>query len=78
MGREEDDIAANHNPPKTPDEWRAIRSGVDKAHKSWVIVGPIHAVVTNWRALALILAIVLYLNRPDIVAALRVLTGRGE
>lgn len=77
MGRNEDqdNIAANQAAPKTPDEWRAIRSGVDKAHKAWTIVGPIHAVVANWKALILILAVVLYLNRPGIIEALRVLAG---
>ena len=74
---DEDNIAANHEPPTTPSEWRVIRDGVDKAHKSWVITGPIHAVVTNWKALALVMAVVVYLNRPDIIAALSVLAGAG-
>lgn len=75
MGRDEDNIAANHDAPETPDEWRTIRSGVDKAHKTWVIIGPIHAVVNNWKALVLVVAVVIYLNRPDIISALRVLAG---
>ena len=75
MGQDEDNIAANHAAPKTPDEWRAIRAGVDKAHKAWVIVGPVHAVVVNWKALMIVLALVIYINRPEIIAALRALAG---
>jgi len=75
MGQDEENIAANHAAPKTPEEWRTIRAGVDKAHKAWTIVGPIHAVVVNWKALAIVLVIVIWLNRPDIIAALRVLAG---
>ena len=78
MGQDEDNIAANHAAPKTPDEWRTIRAGVDKAHKAWTIVGPIHAVVANWKALAIVVAVIIYINRPDIIAALRVLAGVKE
>ena len=78
MGNDEDSIAANHEPPKTAEEWRVIRAGVDKSHKAWVIVGPIHAVVTNWKALAIVAAVVVWINRPDIVTALQLLTGAGK
>jgi hypothetical protein len=78
VGKDEDEIAAKDAAPETPDEWRTIRSGVDKSHKAWVIVGPIHAVVMNWKALAIVVAVVLYLNRPDIIASLRTLAGLGK
>ena len=78
MGKDEDVIAANDEEPKSPEEWRVIRAGVDKSHKAWIIVGPIHAVVTNWKALAIVAGAVVYFNRPDIVAALGVLMGAGK
>jgi hypothetical protein len=78
MGKEEDQIAANHQAPETSDEWRVIRSGVDKAHKSWMVVGPVHAVVTNWRALAVVGIVLAWLNRPGIAEALAVLFGVSE
>lgn len=75
MGENEDHIAANHSAPKTPEEWRTIRQGVDKAHKAWVVVGPFHAVVSNWKALAIAVAFVVWVSRPEIIAALRALAG---
>lgn len=78
MGKDEDGIAENRDSPTTPEEWRVIRSGVDKAHKAWVIVGPIHAVVVNWKALAVVVSIVVYLNRPDIIAAIQAFSGAGK
>jgi len=75
VGRDEDNIAANDEAPRNAEEWRVIRAGVDKAHKSWVVVGPIHAVVTNWRALIVILVGAAWLNRPGIQEALQALVG---
>lgn len=78
MGKDEDGIAENKDAPTTPEEWRVIRSGSDKAHKSWVIVGPIYAVVVNWKALAIVASIVVYLNRPDIIAAIQAFSRAGK
>jgi len=65
-------------PPKGPDEWAAVWAAVEKAEKSWLITGPIHAVVTNWRALLVIGVVVLWINNPRIRAALEVITGQGQ
>ena len=79
MGRDDDEnIAANHQAPTTAQEWASIRSGVDKAHKAWIVVGPFHAVVTNWKAILIVLGVVIYINRPDIILALQTLTGGGK
>jgi hypothetical protein len=76
MGRDDDaKIAANTSPPDTPEEWESIRSGVDKSHKAWVIIGPFYAVVINWKAIAIVVGIIVYINRPDIIAAIGVLAG---
>lgn len=76
MGRDDDEnIAANVSPPTTPEEWQSIRAGVDKSHKAWIIIGPFYAVVTNWKAIAIVVGIIVYMNRPDIIAALRIIAG---
>ena len=75
MGKDEDTIAASHEPPKTGEEWRVIRDGVDKSHKAWMIVGPFHAVVTNWKALAIVVFIIAWANNPKILAAIALITG---
>lgn len=63
-----------YNGRKTPpeeDDWLHIWDGIDKAHKSWIITGPLHAVVSNWKALLVIFAILMTLNGPEIIDVLR-------
>lgn len=74
MGEDEDKIAASHEPPQTGEEWRVIRDGVDKSHKAWLIVGPIHAVVTNWKAILVVVFVIAWLNNPRILAAIAEIT----
>ena len=62
-------------PPKNNDEWAHIFEGVDKAHKGWLVTGPIHAVVSNWKALVVILGIFTWFNIPKLSAVLAIITG---
>lgn len=62
-------------PPETDEHWAWLYDGASKGHKGWSIVGPIFAVVTNWKALAAIFAVVAFFNRPEIAAAVQVLIG---
>lgn len=62
------------DPPKE-DEWHHIWQAIDKAHKGWVVTGPIYAAVTNWKAWLAITAFIVWMNRPEIIAALSVLIG---
>ena len=64
--------------PPTKEEWPAIWANLEKAEKAWLIIAPIHAVVTNWRALLIVAIVVLWLNNPKILDALRVITGQGQ
>jgi hypothetical protein len=63
--------------PPTKEEWPELWDAIEKADKAWLIIGPIHAVVTNWRALLIVAIVVLWLNNPKILEALRVITGQG-
>ena len=73
-----DDKRFQRSTPPTKDEWADIWDAVEKANKAWLIIGPIHAVVTNWRALLIVAVVVLWLNNPKILEALRVVTGQGQ
>ena len=53
------------------DEWAWIWDANDKAHKTWLIVGPIHAAVTNWRALIVIGGVLAWIKGPDILMLIR-------
>lgn len=61
--------------PPEESEWHAIWSALEKAEKGWIITGPVYAIVSNWKALLVIAAVIVWINSPEIVSALRVLIG---
>lgn len=65
----------NAAPFDDPEERKKMRLSHERVGLIWPIIRPIHAVVSNWKALALVVATVIYLNRPEIISALRVLAG---
>ena len=62
-------------PPETPDEWAFIWRGAERANDAWTITGPIVAIVRNWKTWATCLGLLLWFNRPDVLAALQVIMG---
>ena len=70
-----DDLKPGRSTPPEDHEWGGIWKALDRANKSWIVTGPIYAAVTNWKAFAIIVGIVVWLNRPEIVAAIRTLSG---
>ena len=74
----EDNDLINGQPFDDPKERQRIRTSADRADKTWLIIGPLHAVVSNWRALAVILALIAWFNRPEIANAVAVLIGAGK
>jgi hypothetical protein len=72
---QDDDHSTKTTAPKTQDEWRHIWDAAEKAHKSWIIVGPFHAAVANWKAWVIIMAVAVYVNKPEIIAVLDTLIG---
>jgi hypothetical protein len=61
MGGDKDDFQRRTTPP-TKEEWPHLWDAADKAHKTWLITGPIYAVVTNWRALIVVAVVVVWIN----------------
>ena len=61
--------------PPEDHEWPGIWEALEKAEKGWIITGPVHAVVTNWKALAVVAGVVAWVNRPGIMEALSTLVG---
>lgn len=61
--------------PPNEDEWPRIWKAIERSEMSWIIIGPLHAVVSNWKALVVIAGIIVWINSPEIVAALAVLFG---
>ena len=61
--------------PPEEHEWQRIWKAVERSEMSWLVVGPIHAVVSNWKALLVIAGAIVWINSPEIVAALATILG---
>jgi hypothetical protein len=72
---EDDDKITRGTPPEGPDDWHFLWQGASKGHKSWEITGPIYQVVKSWKFWLAVVGGVVWLNRPEIIMALRVLIG---
>lgn len=80
MSEENKNPLARTEPPKSDDEWSHIFKGVDKAHKSWVVTGPIWHVVTSWRGILAVIAIVSFIRGPEIIDVIKayLMNGAGQ
>lgn len=63
-----DDFDPRRKTPPEEHEWAGIWDALEKADKGWIVTGPIHAVVSNWKALCVIAAIIVFINGPEIMA----------
>ena len=59
-------------------EWPSVWEALERANKTWVITAPIVAIVSNWRAIAVVAAITLALNGQQILAILEAYLGKGQ
>jgi hypothetical protein len=64
-------------PPESDEDWEAFWKAVDQSNKSWVVVGPVYAIVANWKAWLAGLAFFALMQRSEFIALLDMLTGRG-
>ena len=62
-------------PPEAEEEWAFLWRNAYRANEGWVIIGPLVAVVRNWKAWAVALAFFIWINRPDILMALQTIAG---
>lgn len=62
-------------PPETEEDWADLWEGSQKAHKAWVVVGPIYAVATNWKALAITVLFIVAINSEEALTFIRSLPG---
>jgi hypothetical protein len=70
-----DDQTTRETPAKDEDDWQSIWKAVERSEKLWWLIGPLHAVVSSWKAILAVVALVAWLSRDDIRAALIVLMG---
>ena len=78
MTKDDDDRSLRNTPAEHDDDWRDIWQSVDRSRKTWWLIGPVHAVVSNWKAIAIVAAAIVYFSRDDIRAAIAVLTGASQ
>lgn len=70
-----DEKKSRRKTPPEANEWADIWEAIDKANYAWIVVGPIHALVKNWKALIVIAGVVVWLNNARIIQALSVIMG---
>jgi hypothetical protein len=75
---DEENPADRVTPAKTQSDWKFIWDGAEKSHKTWVIIGPLHSVLVNWKAIVFVLLLILYINKPEILKAIETILGGGE
>ena len=68
-------LRADRDTPPKDDEWGPIWKALAKAEAGWIIIAPFHAVASNWKAIVVVLSIVVYIRGPDIIAAIKELLG---
>ena len=59
----------------TPEERQQARLTIERMDRAWRVLAPVDAVLGNWKAWLAAVAFVVWLNRPDILAALSTLIG---
>lgn len=72
------DLKPGRRTPPDDDEWPGVWAALEKAEKGWLITGPVHAVVSNWKAIAVVLAVIAWFSKPEIIAAFRIIVGGGQ
>lgn len=79
MGKDDDDdLSVRRTPAENDDDWKHIWQSVDQARKAWWVVGPIHAVASNWKAILFAGVVIAWLSRDDIREAIAVIIGAGQ
>jgi hypothetical protein len=63
----------NRERPPHEHEWAWFWDNADKAQKSWIIVGPIHAAVTNWKAWLIMGGVVAWMRGPELIEIVKVM-----
>ena len=62
-------------PLETDEEWQQLHRAVHYAEQMWRVVGPVVAIVINWKAWMVGAGVFLFLNRPEGIAILDILSG---
>jgi hypothetical protein len=75
MGDNDDNFQRRRSTPPTKDEWPEVWETLKMAR---LILSPIYAVITNWRALAIVAVFVVWMNNPKLIAFLQSITGQGQ
>lgn len=73
---DDEDLDTGRKTPPEDHEWPSIWRALDRSNKSWKVVGPIYAVVSNWKSLAFLATCVLAWNGPHIIELLEAFIGQ--
>ena len=61
--------------PLTEKEKQQARLTIERMDRAWRFLAPVDAALSSWKAWLFAVAFVVWINRPDIIAALSLLIG---
>lgn len=56
-------------PPENPQDWQRVHRAVHRTEVTWPLLGPVYAVLSNWKAIAIGLAFIVAINNPKLINA---------
>lgn len=62
-------------PAEPPEDFSRMHRAIDRIDRSWVILGPMDAIVSNWKAWAMAVAVYGFFRGSEVVAFLDGLVG---
>jgi|TARA_R110000737_G_scaffold81853_1_gene114156 hypothetical protein len=73
-----DDNKKGRETPPRDDEWPYLWDAAEKAHKGWSVVGPVVALLTNWKALAIASAAYGWFNQTAILEIAKMIAEKSQ
>lgn len=70
-----DDPATKDTPPETPEDWAYLWRAARWSHDARPVIGPVVALVKNWKFAVGVVAFVAWLNSPKLFAAIEAAVG---
>lgn len=62
-------------PLETDTEWQRLHRSMYFSEEMWRVVGPIVAIVRNWKAWAIAAGVFIFFRRPEVIAVLDLISG---
>ncbi len=73
---DEDDLGRYSDKPfEEGHDWQRLRRTIHRTDSAWGVLAPFVALKDNWKALAVVAALIVFFSSPEIIAAIRTIAG---